>query len=298
MSIHRVLSVVFVLTALTIGAQATLVVEADFRVNEDFGVHVNGGGDAEILGTNATVHTGTAAGAGYIPAIQDGFLRINEVTGPSGLKAPGLAGSGDGEWRDYMGAESFGSGSMVFVFRPLFSGQQLQYGGPGRKTIFSHGFPGGAQSVWLALEHEGNFGPFFMAGSSQYATLPTFNWDSNAWYMIGASWSAGTGSKLRLFLRELSPTSTTWSYAESPGTLTEVPGGFGFSAPISFGRRSDSDTDGTAYSDIALIQLYDEEYFTEAQFNAHYQSFFIPEPATLALLALPAILVLRRRTAG
>lgn len=283
--------------------RATTVMEWTFQTNEHLTVAGGTGITNAFLLTNATVNTGPAVPAfiAQDPAIKSGFLDIQRTAANEGN---GLAThSAQGEWRDYFGREAFGTGTVYIVFRPHFSGVNNSGGQAGRLHIFNYADFNSFDSLGLQIESDtAGIGPTLVLGRSTYnqpiATLPNVNWDSNSWYMIGGSWMPG--APITLYLRQLGTNKPAGMFASSSLSLLEPTNAFKFNNQSFFvGRRTAPNSPENANSDIALVRVLDNEYYShQGWFDTAYESLVIPEPGTfgLVMMAFAGFGLLRRRT--
>jgi hypothetical protein len=281
-------------------ARAAVVMEWDFRTNEHLTVIAgNGVSNSFLLGT-ATVNTGAAVPVppANVDPIQTGSLSVPRTgnTDPSGLATSNTLGA----WRNYFGREAFGTGTVYIVFRPHFSGSNNFNGASGRATIFNFNDFNSFDSFGINLETEGTLGPSFDLGRDVYNSprveLPGFAWNSNSWYLIGGTWA--DGAPIGLYLRVLDTNKPAAMFGTSSLSLIEPTNAFKFAnTPFHVGRRASPTSPENADSDIALIRVLNNEYFSQAHFDSVYESLIIPEPSALLLLGLAGVaMIARRRT--
>lgn len=290
-------AVVTLLTAIH-ELNAALVLEYDFRTPQTNAtsalnqatVAANGGSpDADLI-QGATINdAATALGAGYDARVATGYLSVRPVTG-SGDQALGTANklsSTDHLMKQYMGEDTFSTGSVVMVFKPQFSGLDAN-----RRTFFWHGNSNSSNNLLWLFNNDDINGPALQRNSGILVSLPSVAWDDNSWYFLAASWKANdeTDAENAMYLRPLNPLGTALTSIED--TIL-VDGLASMDQSIYLGRRADSGED-SGNSDMALFQLYNNA-MTLSDFNNLYNELaLIPEPASMHLLLI-GIAVLGRR---
>lgn len=276
-------------------ASAELVLEYDFRIPESGTVayasyNIAGSSDeADLQGSPSPAsldENAAAVGPLYDAKVATGVLSLRPQSGADQALTPANSPSlQDHLWGAYMGENRFNQGSVVFVFKPQFSGLDAN-----RRTFFWHGTSNSSNDMIWLLNRDDNLGPALVRNSGVMAKIDNYSWDSNTWYMMAASWKDNleAGAENTIFVRPLNPLGVASSNTDNvillDGTApTDLP-------PI-VGRRGDS-LEESANSDITLFQMYNN-YMTAEEFDSLYAS-LVPEPASLSILAMGAVAMLRR----
>ena len=286
-----------------------IVLEYDFNnpttgggTGTNANIVANGGSpDADLVGGNSnsarpdlgsTYTAATGLGAEYDPALQTGYLSLSPVDGPDqGLSVANTTGNTDHRLGSYMGESTLDQGSIVVFFKPHADGQNTL-----RETFFWSG-PNSSSASLIWLMNDDDFhGPTLRTGGGILAKIDNFEYDSDTWYMLGASWEADdiSGAQNVIYIRALTPGSTATSVVSS-ALLADTNGQIdGAGAEVYLGRRGDTQVDG-ANADLASLVLLNTSITVEG-FDAIYAS--IPEPASSAILLISGgLLICRRRKA-
>ena len=281
-------------------AQAALVLEFDFRADQNASFAAGGINPLATLGGSATVNAGggavTATLPNYIvdPRIASGYLDLPTNADRNVLSA---------NFNSVFGTpNNFGNGTVAVVVKPDFSAGGL------RRYLWGDGSDG--VNNYMTVVSEGALRLTGGRGTENAFDLATtggnFPWDPNTWYLIAASWQQSSASdpgsptccgdagladgKLRLYARalqigsQLTPDSTAvyvaneavpvWNTRLNPhsGTFRQ-------------GNRATFTEAG--FGDYALFQYYNET-FDLNDFNVLFDSFLqpVPEPSTCVMLAL------------
>lgn len=283
------MTIVTLLTA-THRLSAALVLEYDFRTAQtgpnsalnQASVAANGGSpDADLI-QGATINdTATALGAGYDARVATGYLSVRPVpaAGDQALGTANKLSSTDHLMKQYMGEDTFSTGSVVVVFKPQFSGLDQN-----RRTFFWHGSNNTSNNLLWLFNNDDLQGPSLRRNQGDMVSLPNVSWDVNTWYFLAASWKANdeTDAENVMYLRALNPLGTALTSIQD--TIL-ADGSVSMDQPIYLGRRSDSGED-SGNSDMALFQLYNNA-LTIGEFNSLYNELaLIPEPASAHLLLI------------
>ena len=301
-------------------ARAELVLEYDFR-NPTFGggagttasYTANGGSpDADLLGgvngsnrpnLQSTYTLSTGLNGGYDTRLQTGYISLRASAGPDqavGTSNRTTQAPHDHWLSQYMGSNTFDSGSMVFFFKPQTLGVSAN-----RQTFFFTGNDNNSNNMMWLLNDDDYGGPTLRRNSGVMATLGSLNpeerqftgYEADTWYMLAVSWEANDtlgGAENVIYLRALKDGSTPISSISSTFLLDGTTPIDTSSNDINIGRRKDNGEE-TINSDIALFQMYNNSATVE-QMDAYYLS-MTPEPASLSVIVMTAGFLLRRRRA-
>jgi len=273
-------------------------------------IYANAGSpDAELVGfvrpsITSTYNASTGLTGPYFdPRLQTGYISLTPQ-GSHAAQAVNVENTA-GHTDHYLGrflspsqtpTPTLDKGSIVMFFRPHASGVPNS-----RETFFWSG-PNNTSSslIWL-MNDDDTHGLMLRTGSTGVtpttngvlAQIDNVNYDSNTWYMVGASWEANdtVGAKNVLFLRAVSngPAELT---ATSSVNLADTNGQtIGSGEEMYIGRRGDSGLDGLNADVSGFVLLNDST--TVAGFEQIYAS-VAPEPTSLGLLIFAGGFLMRR----
>lgn len=285
------------------GAQGATLLEWNFQQsNGNLSEAKPGTSTTGALVGSATVNTGSNGALdqpSYDPDIRTGRLNVPDSTSVSqGVRTDTSAG----EWRDYLGVESAGTGTAYVVFKPGFTYVNSTVNGEGGKpkpdhiqalwSVYTYGSSSGINLIALNSVNGGDV-QFTTGYASVAITDNSFNFDNDDWYMLATSWQEG--SVPTVYLRALTGGDTAARFAAgSSNTSANLMG------PNENVKVGYADTFGSPYvgaGDYGLFRITDQYTSTQAGFDAIYQSLTaVPEPASFVmLLGMGGLMLARRR---
>jgi hypothetical protein len=252
---------------------------------------VAGASTTGTLQGGATVNTGSNTALdqpSYDPAIRSGRLIVpNSTSTNQGVSTTGT----DGEWRDYIGTSTFGTGTSYLVFKPNFTYDSTTGNLVDPAVLWSSQTYNSTNAISLRVTQGRQLALVTGQPTAVQAIADSTTFDNDTWYFLAGSWKEGSAPTV--YLRALTGSNTAAALFAT--SLNDTPASGPDSQAIQVGYSNTfSSTHYVAEGDYALFRITDQYTDTQAGYDAIYQS-LVPEPAGLTFLGLGGVMMIRRR---